>query len=68
MQIFFFKKCLFENENQFAVQKKHTKFWGQFLKYFCRRHQKNASHTISIYGNCMTSVFFPKTKIKKSKL
>ena len=59
MQNFFFKKCLFEHENQFAVGKKHKKFF--------RRHQKNATHTISIYGNCMTSVFFQKTKIKKSQ-
>ena len=50
MQNFFFKKSLFEYENQFAVEKN--------TKNFCRRHQKNASHTISIYGNCMTSVFF----------
>ena len=35
MQNFFFKKCLFEYENQFAVEKKNTKnFWGQFQKYF----------------------------------
>ena len=72
MQNFFFKKCLFEYENQFAVEKKPSKiFGGNFkntLKNFCRRHQKNASHTISIYGNCMTSVFFQKTKIKKVKV
>ena len=73
MQISFFKKCLFEYKNQFAVEKKNTKnFWGQFQKHlspnFCRRHQKNASHTISIYGNCMTSGFFRKTKIKKVKV
>ena len=29
------KKCLFEYENQFAVEKKTQKnFWGQFQKYF----------------------------------
>ena len=71
MQIFFFKKCSFEYENQFAVKKKHKKFLGPISKIlwknFCRRHQKNASHTISIYGNCMTSVFFQRTKIKKSQ-
>ena len=64
---------MFEYENQFAVQKKNIKnFWGQFQKYleknFCRRHQKNASHTISIYGNCMTSVFFSENKNKKVKV
>ena len=33
MQNFFFKKCLFEYENQFAIEKKHKKnFWGQFQK------------------------------------
>ena len=66
MQKLFFKKCLFEYENQFAVEKKTQKmFGGNFkntFKKFCRRHQKNASHTISIYGNCMTSVFFRKQK------
>ena len=37
-------------------------------KNFCRRHQKNASHTISLYGNYMTSVFFSENKnLKKSK-
>ena len=45
IQIFFFKKSLFEYENQFAIEKKNKKkFWGQFQKYFekffCRRHQK----------------------------
>ena len=69
MQNFFFKKCLFEYENQFAVEKKTKKnFGGNFKNTFCRRHQKNASHTVSIYGNCMTSVFFQKTKIKKVKV
>ena len=64
---FFFQKCLFEYENQFAVEKKHKNFEGNF-KNFCRRHQKNASHTISIYGNCMTSVFFRKQKLNKSNV
>ena len=58
MQNFFFKNCLFEFENQFAVEKKNANIFGGNCKNFCRRHQKNASHTISIYGNCMTSVFF----------
>ena len=35
MQSFFFKKCLFEYENHFAVEKKTQKnFWEQFQKYF----------------------------------
>ena len=68
MQNFFFKKCLFEYENQFAVEKKTKKnFGGNFKNTFCRRHQKNASHTVSIYGNCMTSVFFSENKNKKSQ-
>ena len=55
-KIFFSKKCLFEYENHFAVEKK--KFGGNFKKKnFCCRHQKNASHTISIYENCMISIF-----------
>ena len=65
MQNFFFKKCLFE----YAVEKKTQKiFGGNFKNTFCRRHQKNASHTISIYGNCMTSVFFRKQNLKKVKV
>ena len=32
MQNFFFKKCLFEYENQFAVEKKHKKFLGAISK------------------------------------
>ena len=69
----FFKNCLFEYENQFAIEKTQKNFGGNFKnnlssKIFCRRHQKNASHTISIYGNCMTSVCFQKTKIKKVKV
>ena len=55
-KIIFFEKCLFVYENQFAVAKKlQKKFWGQIQKHF--RHQKNASHTFSIYGNCMISIF-----------
>ena len=62
MQNFFFKKCLFEYENQFAVEKKKQKIFGDNFKNtsknFCRRHQKNASHTIFINRNCMVSIFF----------
>ena len=69
MQNLFFKKYLFEYENHFAVEKKNTKnFWGHFQKYFLSPSKKNASHTISICINCMTSVFFQKTKIKKVKV
>ena len=60
-KFFFFKKCLFEYENQFAVEKTQKNFGVNFkntLKNFCRRHQKNASHTFSIYQNCMVSILF----------
>ena len=46
MHNFFFKKCLFEYENHFTVEKKHKKFLRAISKIL--RHQKNASHTISI--------------------
>ena len=58
-----FEKCLFALEIRFAVEKKNKRFLGQnYLKNFLCRHQKNASHTISIYGNCMISIFFKKRK------
>ena len=59
--VFFFKNCLFDYENQFAVGKKHKKMIGgnfkNILKIFFRRHQKHASHTFSICGSCMISIF-----------
>ena len=60
MQKIFFEKCLFAYEIRFAVENKNKKFWAKFsklLKKFLCRHQKNASHTISIYRNCMISIF-----------
>ena len=63
MQNFFFKNCLFEYENQFAgLKKKNTKkCLGAISKsLFCRRHQKIASHTFSIYGNFIISIFLTK--------
>ena len=42
------------------LKKKTKKFLGQNFKIFLCRHQKNASHTIPIYGNCMISIFFKK--------
>ena len=61
-----FEKCLFAYEIRFAVEKKTKKFFGpnfqNYLKNFLCRHQKNASHTIPIYGNCMISIFFKKTR------
>ena len=57
----FFEKCLFAYENRFAVEKKNKKNFGlnfqNNLKNFLCRHQKKVSHTISIYGNCMISIF-----------
>ena len=48
----FFSKKKFEYENQFAVEKTQISFWVNF--------KKNASHTFSIYGNCMISILFDK--------
>ena len=38
------------------------KVLGQFQNNLenCSRHQKNASYIISIYGNCMISIFLQK--------
>ena len=47
------------------LKKKQKFFWAKFsklLKNFLCRHQKNASHTIPIYGNCMISIFFKKNE------
>ena len=61
MQKNFFEKCLFAYEIRFAVEKKFGPNFQNNLKNFLCRHQKNASHTISIYGNCMIGIF-PHTK------
>ena len=69
-KIFFSKNVCLITKIDLRLKKNTTNFWGQFQKYlekFCRRHQKNASHTISINGNCMTSVFFSENKNKKSQ-
>ena len=70
MQIVFFSKNVSLNTKiNLRLEKKHKKFFGgnfkNTYKNFCRRHQRNASHTISIYENCMTSVFFSENKNKK---
>ena len=48
------------------LKKKTKKFLGQIFKITssknASRHQKNASHTIPIYGNCMISIFFSKNE------
>ena len=59
MQKIFFEKCLFAYEIRFAVEKK---CWAKFSKLLCVAIKKNASHTLSIYGNCMISIFFKKRK------
>ena len=60
-----FGKCLLALKNRFAVEKKKQKKMKQIINYmesFLCRHQKNASYTISIYGKCMTRIFFKKRK------
>ena len=57
-----FGKRLFVYKNRFAVEKKfgaNSKLLG---KIFVSPSKKNASHTISIFGNCMISIFFKKRK------
>ena len=53
----FLQKCLFE----YKIRKKNSKkVLGNFKitwKNFYYRHQKNASHANSIYGNCMIRIF-----------
>ena len=65
MQNFFFsKKVCLNTKINLQLEKKHKKFLGLISKIlgkiFCRRHQKNASHTISIYSENKNN--------KKSKL
>ena len=62
MQVFFSKNVYLNTKINLRL-KKNKKFLGAISKIlFCRRHQKNASHTISIYGNCITSVFFSENR------
>ena len=58
----FFGKFLFEHKIRFAVEKTKN-FSGQFQRTILCRYQKNASHTVSIYGNCMISIFFKKQNL-----
>ena len=63
MQNFFSKNVCLNTKINLRLEKKHKQFLGAISKILDgRRYQKNASHTISIYGNCMTSVFFRKHK------
>ena len=61
-----FRKMFVCVRNSICGWKKNKKFFGpnfqNYLKNFLCRHQKNASHTIPIYGNCMISIFFKKTR------
>ena len=60
---FFSKNVCLSTKIILRLKKTQKNFGGNFkntLKIFCCRHQKNASHTISIYGNCMISIFFVK--------
>ena len=68
MQKFFFRKMFVCVWNSICGWKKTKKIFGpdfqNNLKNFLCRHRKNASHTISIYGNCMISIFFKKGKLR----
>ena len=64
-KIFFSKNVCLRTKIDLRLKKKKKNFGPNFqnyLKNFLCRHQKNASHTISIYGNCMISIFFKKRK------
>ena len=50
---FYFFGKMFAYKIRFAVEKKTKKFAKNFVS-----PSKKASHTISIYGNCMESIFF----------
>ena len=56
-EIFFSKNVCLNTKISLRLKKKTKKKFGGSFKNFCSRHQKNASHTISICGNCMTNVF-----------
>ena len=43
-------------------QKKLRQIQNFLENFLCRHQNKTASHTISIYGNCMISIFFKKRK------
>ena len=63
MQNFFSKKVCLSTKIILRLKRTQKKFWDNFkntLKKICCRHQKNARHTISIYGNCMISIFLTK--------
>ena len=65
MQKNFFRKKFVCVRNSICGWKKLKIFWVNFQNYskkFLCRHQKNASHTISIYGNSMIGIFLKKTK------
>ena len=55
-----FRKCLFAYKIRFVVKKKFGGKFSKLLKKFFVSPSKNANHTISIYGNCMESIFFKK--------
>ena len=60
MQIFFFKKCLFEHENQFAVQKKTQKIFGGNFKFFFEvggRARAEWTHPVSRQPRCVVTFF-----------
>ena len=59
---FFSKNVCLRTKFDLRLKKKTKKFLGQTFKITCVAIKKNTSHTISIYGNCMISIFFQKTK------
>ena len=65
MQNFFMGNACLRTKFDLRLKKKTKKIlWAisKPLRKFLFRQQKNASHTISIYGNCMISIFFKKQK------
>ena len=67
-KVFFFRKMFVCVQNSICNwKKKPKKFLGQVCKITWKTFgspSKNASHTISIYGNCMESIYFKKKCFK----
>ena len=65
MQKLFLENVCLSAKFDLRVKKKQEIFLMQFqnkLEKILGHHQKNASHSISIYGNCMMNIFFKKQK------
>ena len=62
---FFWKNVCLSSKFDLLVKKNNKFFLMQFqikLEKFLGRHQKNASDSVSIYGNCMMNIFYKKQK------